>query len=424
MGLFAAVAGAVLPKLFGGILGKRDEKKTNNAAGKQRAEDLAQSKKSQGYQRRKFVADRRSERKYAAKLTKEDRAYAEGRLADDRRYAASISAKDRANYLKDKASDAKAYKADRAVMQKLSDRQAERQAASRSLDFAQLRDDAMAAGFNPLTALQFANSYSREVGYQNTGQTYDGRAEAPGSVVSGAGAIMPSHVGSAGSFSTTGTGYGSTPAPVFSSSHFMADALDAGVQTGFNYVDNERLRNDAIYQNIAGQVARGQAERAYSRSTPRNFGYSLTKTKPYKPAVTYTGTPPFVGPSQSESLQYPGRELSVEPQLDIALTDIYTAPDGTKLRGLSSNFEASEIAQGISEATMLAQWLKSPRGKAVAYEKLFGSDVRAAKKAWKKLTPNTQAKQAVRNYKAGQRSYVATGTKPYSPPFSRRGYLH
>lgn len=409
---FAAIAGAVLPKLAEGILGRNDEKKAQKRANYQNqvADNIA---------RRRFKADRANDRAYAEGLTKRDRAYAATQRADERRYAASVSAKDRKDFLADKAADAAAYKADRAGQQKLANTLAERQAESRGLDFQQLRDDAVAAGFNPLTALGFAGSYSREVGYAPAGGAYDQRAQAPGSVTAGPGAVIPSQQVASAGFASSGGGYQASSAPVFSSSSFLADALDAGISTYFNSVQEQ---DDVTYQNIANQVASGQIAREVARSTPRSFGYNLSKVEPYRPSVSY-GSPAIRSDGGGVlSSVYPAREVEVAP---VTNTPFYGEVDvgyGNTVPAINPDLDVDGPAAWVNgmwlSAAGAASWLDAHDG---GLNERLDRKLRAAGKSYKKSQSAGEARRAQlrEGRKGAMQSYMRTGTRPVWQPYGK-----
>lgn len=309
---FAAVAGAVLPKLVGGIIG-------NNDAKRQRSRQLADIKRDRYF----FGRDRRNEREYQAQLTAKDRKYAENitakdrryaekRLADERAYARELRRVDRAHagavferdrrlFEKDRKAHEVAFKADRDNMQARSDRYARMAAETRGLDFKALRDDAVKAGFNPLTALQFATSYSTEVGYHNAGSIYPGYGGgAPG------GAVVPSSSAGSGAvpgtpivpsaYQSPGVGYASTPAPAFASNQFLADALGAGIETYFNA---RAVEDEETYRSIERQVAMSHLQRLLGAENPyQDFGFRMPKSEPFSADVGFGGgelTAPFGG---------------------------------------------------------------------------------------------------------------------------------
>lgn len=270
---FAAIAAAVIPKLIGGLIDKDDNRSNRNIARDQAAQDyardLAQYKKA-----------KKNDRDYAYRVTQRDRAYAEKIAASDRKYAEGIAAKERKLALSDEARRLQEYKDDRDFLQGRSDRYAKATTASRGINFQKLRDQAVAAGFNPLTALQFANQYSTEVGYGVVGGPASGQAAGGAGVPVGGTSVVGSTVAPSQAFQSGGAGYGAVPA--FTSNAFIGDALGAGVDAYFNAVAEDK----AQYENIAAQVAAGQLERYRASMTPRDFGYDLSKIQPFQPDVT------------------------------------------------------------------------------------------------------------------------------------------
>lgn len=429
---FAAIAGAVLPSIVGGIFGRKENKENRKAVVKQNAVTAADVRAMNELNRARQLRDRENERRYAAALTKDDRSYAARQTADERAYAARltkddrryaealtkndraylarVSGQDRANYLADKASDMAAFKKDRDFMQARANKLAVARAESRGLDFQQLRDDAIAAGFNPLTALGFANSYSREVDYHEVGAPYQSTSVGPGSATAASqfagGARAGSAVSAGGSVAAgaiptavaqPGTGYSSSPPPVFASSAFLADALQNGIQTFFNAQEEQ---DQVRYQNIANQVAASQIQREMARSTPRDFGFDLTKVRPYRPAVTVSD-----GSGAFDPLH--GRSIEKQPVMDIPVTGKYEL-GGSTVRGLSQDVEWSELAQMGNELWLGANYLNKKQ-----YE-WFPALRRLKAKLPKDIKYDYPAYRmpGSSSVPKGTRSYVLTGRKP------------
>lgn len=336
MGFFTSILGNVIPALVGGIFGKRDNDNARQSQQTANYENRAWQVADRRNDRARYLRDRKNERQYAASTTARDRKYAGDLIRGERRYADQISTRDRANALADRAADMSAYKRDRSAMQAASDLRARRSARSRGIDFESLRDDAMKAGYNPLTALSFAQNYATDVNYQDVGGVYQPTSSIPGgSTVASGGGAMPSSPVAASGYSAPGGGYQSQPLPVFQSSAFMADALQGATQTFFNAVDE---RDQVRYETIANQVAQGQIAREVARQTPQqNFGFNLTKVKPYRPAVTYS--------NGTELDPVHGRPTDVAPVNDIPVTGLYDVGGGHKVRGLSQDVEWSELTQ-------------------------------------------------------------------------------
>lgn len=393
---FAAIAGAVIPKLVGGILGRGEEKRARSRGeidhdrarwefGKDRRNERAyaarQTADSRAYARKLTAEDRAyakkltaSDRRYAERQTQKDRTYAratrrnerkyaEGRTADERRYLAKLTAGDRAYAEKISARDRAAYKADQAALQKVANRNAERSAASRSIDFQAMRDDAVAAGFNPLTAMQFANSYSRAVEYDTVGVGGGGMStpimpsQAAGSSAFGPSSVIPStsigsqFIGSsagetisapATSFQMPGTGYAAATGALMSGPAAFEGLLEAGLGA----YNQAKADEEAVYESIANQVASSQLSRMMARHNPyQDFGYGLTQQQPFRPAVAVGS--PSLRTSSAPPEVWDGvhnRPVQSEPTADIGLTGFYDDA-GRKIRGLSQGVEWSELAQ-------------------------------------------------------------------------------
>jgi hypothetical protein len=109
---------------------------------------------------------------------------------------------------------------------------ANKSAKAQGVDFQKLRDDATAAGFNPLTALMAGGTggYQRQV------------------------------------------------APALASSSFIADALGRVIDTGFNGVKQDDTLAKSVREANA-YAERSLAERA--KQLPRPFGYALTAPQPF-----------------------------------------------------------------------------------------------------------------------------------------------
>lgn len=189
------------------------------------------------------------ERDYVRGVTADNRRYDLERLADDRRYADGRLRDDRAYMARQRDADIAQYSRDRNFMQNRSNNLAERTAASRGIDFVKLRDDAIAAGYNPMTALSMAHAYSKQVDYTLQGGVYSPganyTASGPGYNVtggSGGGAggaagggvapmSTPSSSVAAGGFQVRGNGYTSSGNAGLSSGAFIGEALDRAVDT-------------------------------------------------------------------------------------------------------------------------------------------------------------------------------------------------
>lgn len=292
---FSAIAVATIPKLVGGIIGKKGEQ---SAAKKQRRQQL----RDDSVARDRFIRDKASDRRYAASQLKADRAYSEARLADERRYAKGVTRDDRAyarnqyraarrDFVADRQYDRSVYSADRRDQQALSNKLARATAASRGIDFQRIRDDAQAAGFNPLTALQFAQNYATDVNYELVGGVYPGYGGgAPGVPSAGTTAASPGSVpvsqpAPAMAYSSPGSGYQSSYAPAFASNEFIADALESGAQAYWDY----RVQDEQELRSIEQQVVQGYLDRMHSAQNPyQDFGFQ-TRQQPFEPDNSYSG---------------------------------------------------------------------------------------------------------------------------------------
>nr|QPB07460.1 MAG: hypothetical protein [Microvirus sp.] len=331
--------------------------------------------------RKRFEQDRVAERQYNKLLTDNDRAYAEKMLADERKYAASVLldqrsysenalASDRAYLDLKQGKDWTQYARDREFMQSRSNELAEKTAASRGIDFTRLRDDAIKAGYNPMTALSMAHAYSTQVDYGVQGGPYSNQANflatsAPGGGGGGAapGAVMGSHVPAGGSFTAGGAGYSNAGTAALSTAGFISDALErtADLWTNQPVAKDplaEALRNAFQHDQMANQVRDAQI--------PQGFGYDLTKQKPFQPAATM-GVPALAsdkaaivapkmpsGVIESGGRKYipvtkpdgkPGRlEASIAGRLDINPFDTVSPGDWAEIVG-----EVGEIESGVNQ---------------------------------------------------------------------------
>lgn len=310
MGFFSAILGEVLPALTGGLIDmqsaedaednsfaaqnlfrqqdrdrfKRDRRHAENYAAQMLRRDRRYADRLMHNDRRYLKREKLSERRYAEKVTRGDRRYMERRLREDRNYSEAALRDDR-----------HAYKADRRHMQQVSNKLAEKTAASRGIDFARLRDDAMKAGFNPLTAMNMAHAYSTDVNYTAAGDVYN---NGPAFFNSGAGYNAGSTSGggsgggtgrssapmsggvAAGGFQAPGAGYTGSAQPVLSAGSFIAEAMERGIDTWQNTPPDY----DPELLSIRDQVRLGLERQRIAAETPRDFGYDLSKVAPYRPA--------------------------------------------------------------------------------------------------------------------------------------------
>ncbi|QCS37216.1 hypothetical protein [Tortoise microvirus 70] len=313
--------------LLGGVLDRK--------SAKDQAFHTAQMNEDYRAEDRKwFVLDRNNERRYAERTTWDDRKYATTQRANERKYAREVLLDDRAynrrnvkeqrryeerklngdrqymaRQLKDERAyqhrmykeDIRQYRDDRNVMQTRANKLARASAESRGIDFKKLRDDAIAAGYNPMTALSMAHAYSTHVDYSLQGGVHSPRANyttsnqgyspvsgpsAGGGGASGGGgaapgAVMPSHVPAGGGFSAGGAGYQKGFEPALSAGTFVKEAMDRAVDSWTNRpVEKdplaEALRNAFQQDQMADQVRDAQI--------PQGFGYDLTKQQAFQPA--------------------------------------------------------------------------------------------------------------------------------------------
>lgn len=245
------------------------------------------------------------QRNYARLLTSADRRYAGSLQKNDRAYARSLLLNDRAYLAQQDARQRSAYSKDRAMLQRMADDRAERSAASRGIDFTRLRDDAVKAGYNPMTALGMAHAYSTEVGYSVNGSPlprYGAGGGTSGGGAAGGSSAVGSHVPAGVTFG--GGGYSANSSPALSAGSFIADALDRGVDSYFNTPP----ARDNLADALRGALQSDQmAQQVRDASIPSAFGYSLTDVEPFRPTVSM-GVPPLRR-DQSEVL-VPGTSAS------------------------------------------------------------------------------------------------------------------
>lgn len=338
LSLVASVAGP----LISGIMGRNDTAAANYQSFEMAQLDREYQNRVRKNERTWFNRDLNKQKKYARQLTlddrehansvlqderryqenkaRQDRAYARDVLLDERDYAAGITASDRRYAEKTRRQDRQymdrkrdqdiaQYTKDRNFMQQRSNKLANMTAASRGIDFQKLRDDAIAAGYNPMTALSMAHAYSTERNYALQGGVYSPGANytaaGPGYVASSTsaagggagsggggaapGAVVGSHGVAAGSFQPSGAGYQSNFQPQMASSGFIAEAMDRAVDTVFNQpVESDPLADALRTALRTKRTVQSVQEENFSQ----DFGYDLTKQEAFKPAMS-VGVPPL-----------------------------------------------------------------------------------------------------------------------------------
>lgn len=340
MGVFTLPVLGAIGNLAGGILNR-------SSAKSQAIKDQQYNDRIRGEDRDMYAWDREELRRYAEKQTVKDRRYAESQRDNERNYARDVLVDDRVydrklqladrqyernlaeknlkndrEYLRQKQDaqrryddklyqeDIAQYKKDRGLMQDKANTLAEKSAASRGIDFVKLRDDAVKAGYNPMTALSMAHAYSTNVDYAVQGGVYSPRANyqtdnlgySPTSTTTGAGArsggggggapagaVMPSSMPAAGNFSSPGSGYSKGFEPALSAGTFVQDAVNRAVDLWSNRPEQrdplaDALRNAFQQDQMADEVRNSQI--------PGDFGYSLTKQQAFQPEAT-VGVPAF-----------------------------------------------------------------------------------------------------------------------------------
>lgn len=256
-------------------------------------------KNQRAYDRKSTV----EQRAYDRKLVAGDRKFARKKLVNDRRYAGQQVKLDRHE-----------YSADRNLMQNRANNLAEKSAASRGIDFQRMRDDAVAAGYNPMTALSMAHAYSTNVDYSLQGGVYSPRSSYTAqnngtTVLSGGGGggggggaqmapsgsmPMASQIPAAGGFGVSGAGYQSQFNPALSSGGFIQEAMDRA-----STLYNEQVpQKDNLAEALRGAMQHSQmVEQVRDAQVPGDFGYSLSKVEPFQPSQA-VGVPLSVRISQ------------------------------------------------------------------------------------------------------------------------------
>lgn len=396
---FAGMAAAALPALVGGLFGKKENSNNAKLAKKMAKKDFERLQKIRAEDRDWYEDDRSDERSYAAQQLAKDRAYAEGQILKDRQYAEKMLGKTTAEarvYAEQQRKLAEGrFKTDRKDMQSLADRQAERAAASRGIDFKQLRDDAISAGYNPLTAMSMAHAYSTDIAYGTVGDVYGGGGELTAGVggysPGGSSGMMPMSGGVApgGGFQTSGMGYtGTQLPPLMSSAGFIAEAVARGVDNWFNSPPPQDQEAQAVMRDVQSRIIRAEA----AASTPRDFGYDLTKIEPFRPMVSYgTG-------ALSDKVSPSDRETSPSQlPLHTPFGDLHPSGDYTDAETVETRY--GDIPSGAYGLAMLGR-------------DLFGA-VDRRRPQWKDgRAPSTAG------VPFGDGSFARTGTSFKGPDFS------
>lgn len=353
---------------------------------------------------RAYAADiLRDDRDYAAAITADDRAYADRLTASDREYSESRLSSDRAYMAERAETDRQQYMIDRDNMQHRTNFYADASAQSRGINFTKLRDDAVAAGFNPLTAMSMAHAYSTHRDYSVVGGPYSTAlaGAVPGGTVPGShsagnsaaasgggagmggggippsGGVMASHVPAGGSFQSAGSGYQSHFSPAMSSGSFIADAVSRAVDTTFNRPEPpdklaDALRNAHELADYSNQVE--------GLKFNRDFGYSLTNVEPFRASAT-AGVPALAsdraaltpGPRPLESIEIGGKrfvpvqtpdgkfrniEATIAKRLNISAFDTLTAGEEAEILG-----EIAEVQSAANNPSIRRTVYKSPPGR-------------------------------------------------------------
>lgn len=286
MGIGTAIVGSVAGPLINGIFGNDAAKDANKRQW-----------------RRQLIAwgheddVRRDERRYLEGQTKSNRAHARQVLADNRRHERATTLENRSHarqvlneqrgYNERMGAEDRAFMLrDRAKMQAEMDERAERTTASRGIDFGKLRDEAIAAGFNPLSVLGNAALYSTEVGYGTAGGPYQA---GPTSIASGSAVSGGSVPGGAVMAGSAGSGYSAGVMPeVITSGNFMGEALSAGVNTAFNALDDMQRGDRELTEALARATSIEAQQKAIQARNPGYQGFAVATNAPFNAAESYT----------------------------------------------------------------------------------------------------------------------------------------
>lgn len=305
MPILESIIGAVAPTLIGGLFGKSEKKD------------------SQEFNERQYQLNKADYYEYRA----DDRAYVRRRTQAQRQYDAKIYQRDLKQTQADKKNERVYVERNRAADQARLNQFADESVATRGIDLQKMRDQAIAAGFNPLSVMGMAGMYSTE-----KNQALAGR-EGIGGAYSSA---VPGGSGpSAGGYSTVGSGngYARQYEPALASGGFISEAITRGLDTVFNSPLGMDMQGIGAEQ-IKAQAAQNTLAKALDKQNYRQaFGYDLTQVTPYRPAYTVTGpalkggaqpvpdtSTQFVGENKppSDPLYFMGEELKGTSQTSIA----------------------------------------------------------------------------------------------------------
>lgn len=293
MGILDKLVDAVLPNipvigsLVGGLLDKKSAKKDQADANqynekmywRTRTDKLFDEKQARKYARNQKQADK----KYLAKLDKHE-------VNKEQKIHVRNTKLNQA----DKANERAYVEKNRAADQVMLDQFADEAVATRGVDFQKMRDEAIAAGFNPLSVLGTAGMYSTERLGQLAGR------EGIGGAYSGGGGGAPGHSGASavGGYSTggAGNGYGAAYQPALATGGFVQEAISRGIDTMFNSeasIQAQGAEASVIKQKAMQNTYSNVMEKQEFR---QEFGYDLTKIAPYTPSVVVG--PPSMSPGK------------------------------------------------------------------------------------------------------------------------------
>lgn len=333
--IWGKVAASVLPSLVSGIFGKKSAKKQDAANMRAMYEQRAYDRSLYEDQKVFGLLNKKDDRAYSQRMTADDRAYAARLTADDRNYIAVENARGQA----------------------LQDRMAYQDVRTRGFDFQKMRDAAVSAGFNPLTALASGalGGYSTDVNRT----VYNGAGAGGGMNVAAQRAPVASFSG--GGFATSGAGYQREFNPALSSGGFLGEALGRGLDTYFN----RPLEGDPLADALRNAMGRRDVSQQVQAANPyRSFGYDLTKQRSFEPSVA-GGRPPLAK-AKDNVQQIMGFDVTV-PERSRSADDSeeWFGEAGGLLQGVANMADA--VGYSIGRSTGLSEfgpWLSKTRSAA------------------------------------------------------------
>lgn len=248
-----------------------------------------------------FERDRTYSENYEAERRTDDRAYVDRMVADERRHERASTANERAyerQQYNRTVRDDRAYLERNRQRDQLALNRAEMQRVNtRGVDFQKMREQAIAAGFNPLSVLGTAGMYSTEINQQVVGAGGLSGGVGTGRATPGSGGGGGGGGGSYGGGGTTGaasagmvgpTGSARSFDPALAGGGFIAEAVSRGIDTVFN----TPVQNDPLADALRTALQSDTVVKDYQdKNIRQDFGYDLQKQAPYRPAVNVSGPP-------------------------------------------------------------------------------------------------------------------------------------